>query len=310
VRLGSWPDEHGRVAAYRHELGPGLMPLFAQSGFGVVTAAVVHLLPRPRALRVVRLAFSRERLRAALEELRDYHTQRLSSGVLKVYAHTPDGCRAYCCVDGDADLVEGQQFLGPPDEPGRVFDRPRVVVRPDKFRQAAEEWEAAVKRPIVTDEMYGIGGLETRTYNRMPAGTATPDETAAYLDTWALAHAWADGRDVGERPVSGGLARMAPLVELMSLSTGPLLEEFVSPPPHLMAEISERQAVLWERIVAGPHRTRDAKKHAAAAREKAATYRAQDAHKGDRRNPEPGPARRRARTALAQGDLGAVPDLS
>lgn len=147
-----------------------------------------------------------------------------------------------------------------------------------KFRQAVEEWEAAVKRPIVTDEIYGITGLEMRTYNRMPAGTSTPEETAVYLDKWALAHAQADGRDVGERPVSGGLARMAPLVELMSLTTGPLFEEFVSPPPHLMAEISERQAVLWERIAAGPHATRDAKKTADAVRKQAATYRAKDAH--------------------------------
>ncbi|MEU6721930.1 hypothetical protein ABZ897_61745 [Nonomuraea sp. NPDC046802] len=145
-----------------------------------------------------------------------------------------------------------------------------------KFRQAVEEWEAAVKRPIVTDEIYGIGGLEARTYNRMPAGTSTPDETAAYLDRWALAHA--DGRDVGGRPVSGGLARMTPLVELMSLSTGALFEEFVVPPPHLLAENAEREAVLWERIAAGGHRTRDAKKHAAAARQRAADLRAQDAH--------------------------------
>ncbi|MFI7455756.1 hypothetical protein ACIBQX_50445 [Nonomuraea sp. NPDC049714] len=40
-----------------------------------------------------------------------------------------------------------------------------------------------------------------------------------------------------------------------------------------MAEISEREAVLWDRIAAGPHPTRDAKKHAAKARETAATYR-------------------------------------
>ncbi|MFB4273195.1 hypothetical protein [Nonomuraea sp. GTA35] len=148
-----------------------------------------------------------------------------------------------------------------------------------KFRQVVEEWEEAVKPPIVTDEMHGIsGGLETRTYNRMPAGTSTPDETAAYLDKWALAHAQADGRDVGERLVSGGLARMTPLVEMMSLSSGPLFDEFASPPPHLLAEISEREAVLWERLAAGPRPSRDVKKHAAEARQKAATYRAQDAH--------------------------------
>ncbi|MGI5281944.1 hypothetical protein ACQEVF_01320 [Nonomuraea polychroma] len=64
----------------------------------------------------------------------------------------------------------------------------------------------------------------------------------------------------------------------MNLSTGALFEEFVSPPPHLMAEISEREAVLWERIAAGPHANRDAKKHAAAARQAATAYRAKDAH--------------------------------
>uniref|UniRef100_UPI003F4948FD hypothetical protein n=1 Tax=Nonomuraea sp. CA-252377 TaxID=3240003 RepID=UPI003F4948FD len=148
-----------------------------------------------------------------------------------------------------------------------------------RFRQAVEEWEEAVKRPVVVDEIYGLsGGMEARTYNRMPAGTSTPDETAAYLDRWALAHA--DGRDVGERPVSGGLARMSPLVEVMTLTdrSRALREEFLAPPPYLMAEIREREAVLWERIAAGQHPHRDAKRYAAEAREKAAAYRAQDAH--------------------------------
>jgi hypothetical protein len=73
---------------------------------------------------------------------------------------------------------------------------------------------------------------------------------------------------------------MAPLVELMTLTdrSSALREEFLAPPPHLMAEIREREAVLWERIAAGPHPHRDAKKYAAEAREKAAAYRTQDAH--------------------------------
>ncbi|WP_155127438.1 hypothetical protein [[Actinomadura] parvosata] len=151
-----------------------------------------------------------------------------------------------------------------------------------KFRQVAEEWEAAVKRPIVTDEIYGIGGLQTRTYNRMPAGTATPDETAAYLDKWAIAHAQADGRDIEERPVSGGLVRMDALTELLTLHnrTAAVLDEFAAPPPHLLAEIYEREAVLLDRVAAGGsgRSARDAKKRAAEARERAATHRAQDAH--------------------------------
>ncbi|MFC4912922.1 FAD-binding oxidoreductase [Actinomadura gamaensis] len=110
MRLGSWPDSRGRAVAYRHELGPALMPLFAQSGLGVITAAAVHLLPRPETLRVIRLAFPRGRLREAMDELRTYHAQRLVTGVPKVYLDTTPGHgEAFCCLDGDADLVTASQ---------------------------------------------------------------------------------------------------------------------------------------------------------------------------------------------------------
>lgn len=106
LRLGSWPDERGRVTPYRHELGPGLMPLFAQSNFGVVTAAVIRLLPRPRAARLLRLTFDASRLPAAVDELRGYLGQRLVSGVLKIYQPVEsEECWAYCCVDGDPELA-------------------------------------------------------------------------------------------------------------------------------------------------------------------------------------------------------------
>ncbi|MFI6499441.1 FAD-binding oxidoreductase [Nonomuraea typhae] len=105
VRLGNWPDERGRMVPYRHELGPGLMPLFAQSNFGVVTAAVIRLLPRPQALTVIRLTFDASRLARAVDELRRYYGQRLISGVLKIYQPVGDECWAFCCVDGDAELV-------------------------------------------------------------------------------------------------------------------------------------------------------------------------------------------------------------
>ncbi|MEV0149962.1 MULTISPECIES: hypothetical protein [unclassified Nonomuraea] len=151
-----------------------------------------------------------------------------------------------------------------------------------RFRKASEEWDAAIKRPEVVSEMYGITGrLETYVDNRMPAGTASPQETAARLDRWAIAHAAADGRDIDDRPVSGRMVRMDPLTELMTLTdrSAAIREEFMAPPPHLMAEIQEREAVLWERIAAaGGRSARDATKHAAQARERAATYRAQDAH--------------------------------
>ncbi|MFI6920674.1 FAD-binding oxidoreductase [Nonomuraea spiralis] len=106
IRLGNWPDEEGRVVPYGHEVGPALMPLFAQSNLGVVTAAVIRLLPRPRALHLVRLTFDASRLATVVDELRDCHGQRLISGVLKIY-QPPESeeCVAYCCVDGDPELA-------------------------------------------------------------------------------------------------------------------------------------------------------------------------------------------------------------
>ncbi|NRQ33919.1 FAD-binding oxidoreductase [Nonomuraea sp. NN258] len=112
MRLGNWPDEAGRLVPYRQELGPGLMPLFSQSNFGVVTAAVIRLLPRPQGLRLVRLAFEAPRLAAAVDELRHLMQQRLISGVLKIYPRPrTTEFRAYCCVDGDAELAEAAARL-------------------------------------------------------------------------------------------------------------------------------------------------------------------------------------------------------
>ncbi|NJP93887.1 FAD-binding oxidoreductase [Nonomuraea sp. FMUSA5-5] len=106
LRLGRWPDERGRVVPYRHEVGPALMPLFTQSSFGVVTAAVIRLLPRPCALHLVRLRFGAGRLAEVVDELRDYRGQRLAGGVLKIYQPgDSEECTAYCCVDGDPELA-------------------------------------------------------------------------------------------------------------------------------------------------------------------------------------------------------------
>ncbi|MEV0589758.1 hypothetical protein [Nonomuraea sp. NPDC050310] len=158
-----------------------------------------------------------------------------------------------------------------------------------RFAAVVEEWEKALSRPLVIEEMWGIGGLQTYVGSRMPDGTARPEETAAYLDRWALAHAAADGREPpgsdSERPVSGGMVRMDPLAELMGSlihRSAALRDEFMGPPPHLMAEIAERRAALWEQVATeggvGGRPVRDARKYAAEERESAADYRAQDAH--------------------------------
>ncbi|GGU44211.1 hypothetical protein [Lentzea flava] len=54
-----------------------MLQLFVQSSFGVVTAAAIRLLPRPEALRVIRLAFEPDVLGDAVEALRRWGHQGL-----------------------------------------------------------------------------------------------------------------------------------------------------------------------------------------------------------------------------------------
>ncbi|MFK4149098.1 FAD-binding oxidoreductase [Streptomyces sp. NPDC004065] len=114
VRVGWWPERDRCTPVYGHGLGPSLVQLFVQSGLGVVTAGTVRLLPRPEALRVVRLTFTPDRLGAATAEVRRWVAQGLTRGVVKVYDET--AARAYgspageylvhVCVDGTREAVE------------------------------------------------------------------------------------------------------------------------------------------------------------------------------------------------------------
>lgn len=171
LQLGSWPDGKGRIVPYRNELGPALMPLFMQSNFGVVTAAVVRLVPRPEALQVVRFAFNVENLTRAVDELHSYCAQRLVNGVLKVYIETAiDPCVAYCCVDGDRDLVDDvTSVLMLRATAKGVFDdirlletdRPESDLRGDRIRRCL--WGDPNSNEDMIRREFGVGAAEVDT---------------------------------------------------------------------------------------------------------------------------------------------------
>lgn len=114
VRVGWWPDSQRATAVYPHGVGPSLVQLFVQSNLGVVTAATVRLLPRPEAVRVIRLEFEPDRYADAVGHLRRWVAQGLVSGVLKVYNQaaargygvTSGRYLAHVCVDGTARAVD------------------------------------------------------------------------------------------------------------------------------------------------------------------------------------------------------------
>lgn len=85
IHVGWWPEASKKAAVNPHGLGPSLLPLFVQSNLGIVTAAVVKLLPRPEAQCVLRLSFPQENIHQAISVLRRWVAQDLVSGVLKIY---------------------------------------------------------------------------------------------------------------------------------------------------------------------------------------------------------------------------------
>ncbi|MFE1958624.1 FAD-binding oxidoreductase [Streptomyces sp. NPDC059479] len=85
IRVGWWPEENRVTALNPFGLGPSPLHLFTQSNLGIVTAAVVRLLPRPEAQYVLRLGLAKEHLTEAVDELRRWVAQGLVAGVLKVY---------------------------------------------------------------------------------------------------------------------------------------------------------------------------------------------------------------------------------
>jgi 4-cresol dehydrogenase (hydroxylating) flavoprotein subunit len=114
IRVGWWPEPDRPTPVYTHGLGPSLVQLFVQSDLGVVTAATVRLLPRPEALRVVRLNFTADKVEAATAEVRRWVGQGLARGVVKIYNESaaraygspPGQYLVHVCVDGTRQAVD------------------------------------------------------------------------------------------------------------------------------------------------------------------------------------------------------------
>ncbi|MDE9544601.1 FAD-binding oxidoreductase [Xenorhabdus bovienii] len=85
IRVGWWPHPSKNTAINFLGHGPSLLHLFTQSNLGIVTAAVVKLLPRPEEQKVLRLRFRRDVLNQSIDLLRRWYAQELISGVLKIY---------------------------------------------------------------------------------------------------------------------------------------------------------------------------------------------------------------------------------
>ncbi|MFF2996927.1 FAD-binding oxidoreductase [Streptomyces sp. NPDC057950] len=111
ARTGWWPGTAGAVVR-PHGRGPSLNHLFTQSSWAVVTAAVVRLLPRPAAVRVLPLLLDERKPERGVDTLRKWTEQGLIPPNAKIYDPvaartygTPGRYLAHVCLAGDQDLV-------------------------------------------------------------------------------------------------------------------------------------------------------------------------------------------------------------
>jgi 4-cresol dehydrogenase (hydroxylating) flavoprotein subunit len=81
---GYWPL--GRAMFYSPSgLGPTLTPLFLQSNFGIVTACVLKLVPRPETIHILYATLAADRLAQALAVLKQLRCDHVLNTVIKLY---------------------------------------------------------------------------------------------------------------------------------------------------------------------------------------------------------------------------------
>lgn len=134
VKVGWWPSSQ-TTPIYPVGVGPSLLHLFTQSNFGIITAGVFKLWPKPDASKVVKIEFEQPSLREAIDELKYWSTQGLNSGVIKVYdniANETYGCNGkkftvHLCIDGmEVDVENRCDLIESLIEKSHVFNNCQI----------------------------------------------------------------------------------------------------------------------------------------------------------------------------------------
>ncbi|MFF0745851.1 FAD-binding oxidoreductase [Streptomyces sp. NPDC004111] len=136
ARVGRWPRPGTATTPYDHPPGPNPVQLFAQSNLGVVTAAVLRLIPATETLRIVTLRLSAERFDEGLAALRGWHANRIAAGVVKIFdagataaygGPRAGGYRVFVPVAGRTALVTAACALLREEAPAAGFTDCRVL---------------------------------------------------------------------------------------------------------------------------------------------------------------------------------------
>jgi len=85
IRSGSMWHKIKSDFYYDHEIGPTIHPLFFQSNFGIVTAAIFKLIPKPETIRLIEIKVTHSKLFKTLESLKKAYKLNLINSIFKIY---------------------------------------------------------------------------------------------------------------------------------------------------------------------------------------------------------------------------------
>lgn len=115
LRTGFWADKPEAMPHfYQHGIGPALDGIFAQSNFGIATAMVVDLIPRPQRITLMAFSFEDAALAGVLDKVRSLFDQGLLRWIVHMFNDTRMNTMtdsknppwmALSAVMGDADQV-------------------------------------------------------------------------------------------------------------------------------------------------------------------------------------------------------------
>lgn len=105
------------------------------------------------------------------------------------------------------------------------------------------------------------GDVAAQERHPLPAGADRPGTWGSRLDAWCQEHRWTNDQEHDPAPVTGGLTRLDPLLELMDTQAGryALMTKHIFPPADQILPLLERELELWRQLGnAGHHHVGEA----------------------------------------------------
>jgi 4-cresol dehydrogenase (hydroxylating) len=110
IKTGSFWHKKETNFYYEHGIGANLTDLFFQSNFGIVTAAIIELHPKPEQNFLIEAMFNKENMDKVMKVISEIYRNSLNSSVYKIYDR--NAVKNYGFGDYDCDFILYGNIMG------------------------------------------------------------------------------------------------------------------------------------------------------------------------------------------------------